>query len=174
VRPPRTARAASSTPLVESLRLHLDGVRRQHERDLRAGVGRVVLPEALDRKYPNAAAEWRWQFVFPAARICTNPAYGPPSRVHLHESVVQMAVTAAVRAAGLAKRASCHSLRHHADCRIMRTGARSSLADGGDRAFPNCVVGMIKGVRETRAVDRSAGSDRASRPWVSCAPAPAR
>ena len=97
--------------LVEPLRTHLDCVRRQHELDLRAGVGRVVLPEALDRKYPKAAAEWRWQFVFPAARICTNPAYGPPSRFHLHESVVQKAMTAAVRAAGLTKRASCHSFR---------------------------------------------------------------
>lgn len=72
----------------------------------------MVLPEALDRKYPNAAGEWRWQFVFPAARICTNPAYGPPSRFHLHESVVQKAMTTAVRAAGLTKRASCHRLRH--------------------------------------------------------------
>ena len=64
---------------MEPLAAHLADVRRQHEWDLRAGVGRAVLPEALDRKYPNAAAEWRWQFVFPTARICTNPAYGPPS-----------------------------------------------------------------------------------------------
>jgi len=69
----------------ERLQGHLREVRRQHERDLAAGVGRVVLPFALDRKYPNAATEWGWQFVFPAARICRDPQWGP-SRFHLHES----------------------------------------------------------------------------------------
>ena len=159
--------------LVEPLRAHLDGVRRQHERDLRAGVGRVVLPEALDRKYPNAAAEWRWQFVFPAARICTNPAYGPPSRFHPHECVVQKAVTAAVRAAGLAKRASCHSLRHHADSRIMPTALGHERDRGGDRALSNTSVGMITSARETRGVDRVGGTGLVSRRSAWCVPAPA-
>jgi hypothetical protein len=62
-------------------------------RDLDAGLGRVVLPDALVRKFPNAAREWRWQFVFPASRICRDPRFGPPSRFHLHESAVQRAVT---------------------------------------------------------------------------------
>jgi integron integrase len=72
----------------ERLRQHLDAVRRQHERDLRSGYGRVVLPAALERKYPNAAADWRWQFVFPAGRLCRDVRWGSPSRVHLHESVI--------------------------------------------------------------------------------------
>ena len=78
---------------------NLDRVRRLHQRDLAEGHGRVVLPGALERKFPGAPAEWRWQFVFPATRICRDPRYGPPTRYHLHESVVQRAVTAAARAA---------------------------------------------------------------------------
>lgn len=85
--------ASAKAPLMA----HLGGVRRLHQRDLSRGFGRVTLPAALDRKYPNAATDWGWQFVFPAARICRDPRFGPPSRYHLHESVVQRAVTAAVR-----------------------------------------------------------------------------
>ena len=58
-------------------------VKRQHERDLAHGVGAVVLPYTLDRKYPNAATEWAWQFVFPASRVCRDARWGPPSRYHL-------------------------------------------------------------------------------------------
>jgi len=90
---------------------HLQDVKRQHERDLAEGFGRAVLPFALDRKYPKAETEWGWQFVFPAARICRDPRFGPPSRYHLHESVVQKAVAGAARRAGIAKRIGPHSLR---------------------------------------------------------------
>jgi integron integrase len=91
---------------------HLQDVKRQHERDLAEGCGRAVLPFALDRKYPKAATEWGWQFVFPAARICRDPRFGPPSRYHLHESVVQKAVAEAARSAGIAKRVGPHTMRH--------------------------------------------------------------
>ena len=94
------------------LSAHLGEVRRQHQRDLSEGLGHVILSAALERKYPNAATEWSWQFVFSATRICRDPRFGPPSRYHLHESVVQRAVTAAVRRAGIAKRVSCHTFRH--------------------------------------------------------------
>jgi integron integrase len=91
---------------------HLQDVKRQHERDLADGFGRAVLPFALDRKYPKAATEWGWQFVFPAARICRDARFGPPSRYHLHESVVQRAVADAARRTGIAKRVGPHALRH--------------------------------------------------------------
>jgi integrase len=78
------------------LEQHLAIVRQQHTRDLQLGVGRVVLPFALDRKYPNAGIDWGWQFVFPATRICRDASWGPPSRFHLHESAVQRAVAEAV------------------------------------------------------------------------------
>ena len=97
--------------LEERLKTHLQDVKRQHERDLAEGFGRVVLPCALDRKYPNAATDWGWQFVFPAARICRDPQFGPPSRYHLHESVVQRAVAEAARQAGLTKRVGPHISR---------------------------------------------------------------
>jgi integron integrase len=93
------------------LERHLIDVRRQHQADLAAGLGRVVLPDALARKYPNAAVEWSWQFVFPAGRVCRDPRFGPPTRFHLHESAVQRAVTTAARKAGLAKRVGCHTFR---------------------------------------------------------------
>ena len=94
------------------LATHLHDVKRQHERDLADGFGRVVLPFAMDRKYPNAAREWGWQFVFPAARICRDPRFGQPSRYHLHESVLQKALAEAARAAGITKRAGPHCMRH--------------------------------------------------------------
>ena len=96
----------------ERLGTHLREVKRQHERDLTDGFGRAVLPGALGRKYPRAASEWGWQFVFPAARICRDPQFGPPSRYHLHESAVQRAVAEAARQAGLTKRVSPHVFRH--------------------------------------------------------------
>ena len=113
--------------VVAALTGHLEGVRRQHQIDRADGAGRVPVPDALDRKYPNAGAEWAWQFVFPAGRICRDPRWGPPCRYHLHESVVQRAVAAAVRQADIAKRVSCHTFRHHADSRIMPTAADAPL-----------------------------------------------
>jgi len=92
---------------------HLADVRRLHERDLARVFGRVVLPVALDRKFPNAATGWRWQFVFPAGRICRAPRFGPPSRYHLHESVVQKALVEAARLAGITKRVGPHTMRHY-------------------------------------------------------------
>lgn len=82
----RTTMLPSS--VIDPLRNHLADVRRLHAADLEDGFGRVVLPDALERKYPHAATEWGWQFVFPASRMCRDPRWGPPSRFHLHESAV--------------------------------------------------------------------------------------
>lgn len=94
------------------LERHIGQVRAQHEADLRRGAGWVELPGALLRKYPHAGREWAWQWVFPATRFYVDRLTGQRRRHHLHESVLQRAVKDAVRAAGIPKLATCHTLRH--------------------------------------------------------------
>jgi integron integrase len=106
---------AVKEPLVK----HLELIKEQHQRDLENGLGRVVLPNALDRKYPNAGKEWGWQWVFPATSHYIDRATGEKRRHHLHESVLQKAVKQAVRKAGIAKPATPHTFRHYAECRTM-------------------------------------------------------
>jgi integron integrase len=92
--------------------VHIERGREQHHADLRHGAGWVELPGALLRKYPNAGRDWGWQWVFPATRFYVDRVTGQRRRHHLHESVLQRAVKDAVRAAGIAKPATCHTFRH--------------------------------------------------------------
>lgn len=114
------------TMLPESLKKpladHLKQVKSIHEKDLAEGWGRVLLPGALDRKYPNAPAEWRWQWVFPQEHRWKNTKTGEEGRHHMDESVIQKAVKAAVFHAQLTKRATCHTFRHSFATHLLEGG----------------------------------------------------
>jgi integron integrase len=98
--------------VVEPLKEHLQRVKRLHEQDLAKGLGKVYLPDALDRKFPNASREWLWQYVFPSDRLSVDPRSGAVRRHHTDESGLQRAVRQAAQQVGLTKRVTCHTFRH--------------------------------------------------------------
>jgi integron integrase len=110
---------AMATHLLED---HLRGIKMVFEADIKAGFGAVYLPHALAKKYPNAAKNWQWQYVFPAHSLSVDPRSGVTRRHHLDQSVVNKAIKTAVRRTDINKRVSAHTFRHSFATHLLQRG----------------------------------------------------
>lgn len=108
--------------LTDSLKLQIRKVKQLYEEDVKEGYGSVYLPMALERKYPNANKEFRWQYVFPSSTISRDPRLRIMRRHHVHESGLQQHIKKSAERAGITKKVNCHALRHSFATHLLESG----------------------------------------------------
>jgi integron integrase len=108
--------------LIAPLRQQLDKVTNLHDEDIQAGFGEVHLPYALALKYPNAAKELRWQYLFPSVKLSADPRTGKVMRHHIHENNLQKSIKRSADLSGLPKKVNCHALRHSFATHLLESG----------------------------------------------------
>lgn len=110
------------TSLRTALQKQLQQAKAIHEKDLKEGFGKVSLPFALERKYPNANVQWCWQYVFPSVKRSVDPRSRQIKRHHLYDNIMQDAMRRAVKSAGISKKVNCHTLRHSNATHLLDSG----------------------------------------------------
>lgn len=108
--------------LVKPLRAHLEERHRTHQAELKRGLGHAALPDALDRKLPNASQQWAWQWIFPSEKLNVDAVTGRRVRFHCSRSTIEKALGHAVARAGVSARITCHALRHTFATHLLQSG----------------------------------------------------